>query len=113
MDNKKREAIREVALKEFGGKDGKEAMDDETKVKQLFSTFFNRETGRIGYEEAKDYTVMTEGDKAVLPLDIWSFVCKYAWKGSSFSSFDSSYLSNIKRHVQTQMHQDLRIMTPN
>ena len=30
---------------------------------------------------------MTEGDKAVLHLDMWTFVCKYAWKGLFFLCF--------------------------
>jgi len=90
MDDEKREMLREVCVKEFGGKDGKEAMDDETKVRQLFSSFMNKKTGRIGFEEAKDYTIMTEGDKAVLHLDMWTFVCKYAWKGLFIMCFSPS-----------------------
>ena len=78
MDSAKRNMLREAALKEFGGK---EATDDETKVRQLFSSFMNKKTGRIGFKEAKDYTLMTEGEKAVLHYDMWAFVCKYAWKG--------------------------------
>ena len=45
MDDEKREMLRERCVKEFGGLDGKEATDDETKVRQLFTSFMNKKTG--------------------------------------------------------------------
>eukprot|EP00938_MAST-03A_sp_MAST-3A-sp1_P004495 g4495.t1 len=107
MDDEKREMLREVCVKEFGGKDGKEAMDDETKVRQLFSSFMNKKTGRIGFEEAKDYTIMTEGDKAVLHLDMWTFVCKYAWKDASgFKNYDPKLGLNYLEFRKTFLDKD-------
>lgn len=34
--------------------------------------------GKIGYEEAKVYTLVTEGPEMKLPMDAWGFVCKWA-----------------------------------
>ena len=116
MDDEKREMLRERCVKEFGGKDGKEASDDETKVRQLFTSFMNKKTGRIGFQEAKDYTIMTEGDKAVLHLDMWTFVCKYAWKGLFFFMFLSLQNSTTRTErttTQKQTRRDSRITIPN
>ena len=107
MDDEKREMLRERCVKEFGGKDGKEASDDETKVRQLFTSFMNKKTGRIGFQEAKDYTIMTEGDKAVLHLDMWTFVCKYAWKGLFFSCF--SLFNILRREPNEQRRKNRRV----
>lgn len=78
QNSKNREKLREKCLKEFGGDDAKPVIDEEKKVKQLFCSFMNKETGRIGFEEAKVYQKITEEEDMELPLDIWTFVCKYA-----------------------------------
>jgi hypothetical protein len=57
MDDEKREMLRLRCVKEFGGKDGKEASDDEMKMRQLFTSFMNKKTGRIGTYFKLDFTL--------------------------------------------------------
>jgi len=64
------------AIRAFGGKEAEPVEDKEDQVKQLFAAFMNKD-GRIGYKEAKKYTLVTDGVDE-LPEDIWGFVCKWA-----------------------------------